>query len=26
LVAVNEFNEKYVATKENKLGHNRGSK
>jgi 3,4-dihydroxy 2-butanone 4-phosphate synthase/GTP cyclohydrolase II len=26
LVEVNEFNEKYVATKENKLGHNRGSK
>jgi GTP cyclohydrolase II len=25
-VEVNEFNEKYVATKENKLGHNRGSK
>jgi 3,4-dihydroxy 2-butanone 4-phosphate synthase/GTP cyclohydrolase II len=26
LVAVNEFNKKYVATKESKLGHNRGSK
>ena len=26
VVEVNEFNEKYVATKESKLGHNRGSK
>jgi 3,4-dihydroxy 2-butanone 4-phosphate synthase/GTP cyclohydrolase II len=26
LVEVNEFNEKYLATKESKLGHNRGSK
>ena len=26
MVPVNEFNEKYIATKQNKLGHNQGSK